>query len=244
MLKIFIGYDYAESVAYHALCQSIIERSSQPVSITPVSLKMLTEAGLMWRDRDPLQSNDFAFSRWLVPHLCDYQGTALFMDCDMMFRDDPAKLLQTDMRGLAVRVVKHNHKPIEDTKYLGTRQTRYERKNWSSVMLFNCSHRDCKKLTPELINTAHGLFLHQFRWVDNDDHIGDLDPRWNHLVGYDSPRNDARNVHWTIGGPYFHEYHNVEFSDEWRTMKDKVLHCSQLMPAENIHHSETPVKIT
>lgn len=101
-------------------------RSSRPVSITPLMLSQLGD--LMWRERNPLQSTEFSFSRFLVPHLCGYRDWAIFADCDMLFLDDVAKLWDLRDDRYAVMCVKHDHKPTEDTKFLGATQTRYEKK--------------------------------------------------------------------------------------------------------------------
>lgn len=223
-LKIFIGYDEAESVAYHTLVQSIIEHASQPVSITPLKVSMLPE---YTRVREAEQSNEFSFTRFLVPHLCGYQGTALFMDCDMLFRTDPADLFMQMEPDKSVMVVKHSYTPKDQVKYLGTVQYRYPRKNWSSVMLFNCEHEDCRVLTPSLINTASGPELQRLLWTDNES-IGELSADWNHLVGEYAPNPKAKIVHFTIGGPYFQEYADVEYSEEWQTMNESMRHCMQL----------------
>ena len=226
MIRVFIGFDPRESVAFHVLSQSIHARASQPVSITPIMLSQLH--GLMTRARDPLQSTDFSFSRFLTPFLCDYQGWAVFMDCDMLVLDDIVKLWGLRNENYAVQVVKHDHIPKEDTKFLGSAQTRYEKKNWSSVMLLNCAK--CKMLTPDYVNTASGLDLHRFHWLDGDHLIGDIPHSWNHLVAYDpsKPTTEISNLHFTSGGPYFNEYHNTEYADEWVNEKDQMLRVEQL----------------
>ena len=226
MIRVFIGFDTRESVAFHVLSQSIHARASQPVSIAPIMLSQLH--GLMTRARDPLQSTDFSFSRFLTPFLCDYQGWAVFMDCDMLVLDDIVKLWGLRDENYAVQVVKHDHIPKEDTKFLGSAQTRYEKKNWSSVMLLNCAK--CKMLTPEYVNTASGLDLHRFHWLDGDHLIGDIPHSWNHLVAYDpsKPTTEISNLHFTSGGPYFNEYHNTEYADEWVNEKDQMLKVEQL----------------
>jgi hypothetical protein len=122
-------------------------------------------------------------------------------------------------------VVKHNHVPKEDVKFLGAAQTKYAKKNWTSVMLLNCAR--CKALTPEYVNSATGLELHQFKWLDDETLIGELPRGWNHLVGYDSPSPDAANVHFTIGGPYFDEYADCEFAEQWRAEQRAMLHVEQ-----------------
>lgn len=130
----------------------------------------------------------------------------------MLMLDDITKLWALRDDRYAVMVVKHNHVPKEDIKFLNEPQTKYEKKNWSSVMLFN--NAKCTALTPEYVNTASGLELHQFKWLENDDLIGEIPKRWNHLVGYDS-QTDASLVHYTLGGPYFKEYQDCEYSKEW-----------------------------
>jgi len=172
-----------------------------------------------------LQSTEFSFSRFLVPYLCDYEGWALFMDCDVLCRADLADLWALRDERCAVMVVKHCHEPKETTKFLGQVQTRYGKKNWSSVMLFNCAR--CRALTPEFVDTATGLELHQFKWLASDDEIGSLPRRWNHLVGYDPPAPDAALVHYTSGGPYFHEYADCEFAAEWFREREAMLHVEQ-----------------
>jgi lipopolysaccharide biosynthesis glycosyltransferase len=174
------------------------------------------------RERHPLQSNDFSFSRWLVPHLCDYRGWAIFTDCDMLCRTDIAELWALRDSQYAVQVVKHNHIPKEQVKYLDAVQTKYEKKNWSSVMLFN--NEKCKALTPEYIHTAHGLDLHQFKWLESDDLIGGLPKEWNHLVGYNEPNKNAKIAHFTVAGPWLTKAKHCEFGDAWREERDAMMY--------------------
>ena len=221
MIKVFIGYDTREAVAFSVLAHSIYTRASTPVSVSPLMLTALT--GAMTRERHPLQSTDFAFSRFLVPYLCDYQGWALFMDCDMLMREDIARLWALRDDTYAVQVVKHDHRPREETKFLGQKQTAYPKKNWSSVMLFN--NAMCRALTPEFVNTATGLELHQFKWLAGDHLIGELPSKWNHLVGYDAHIPDASLVHYTIGGPYFPAYEDCAYGDEWRAEREAMLYA-------------------
>ena len=131
----------------------------------------------------------------------------------MLVMDDIARLWALRDERYAVQVVKHMHVPREDVKFLGEKQTKYEKKNWSSVMLMNCAR--CKALTPEYVNTATGLELHQFKWLESDALIGELPHEWNHLVGYDAPRRGVSLAHFTIGGPYFPEYRDCEYAREW-----------------------------
>ena len=231
-IRVFVGYDHVEAVAFHTFCHSIWRRASQPVQITPLMRDQLKTCKLHDRRWDEKQSNEFAFTRWLVPVLCDYQGWALFFDCDMLMLDDIAKLWYLRDRRYAVQVVQHIHDASgePETKYLGRPQSAYDRKNWSSVMLFNCAQ--CTALTPDYVNTAPGLDLHQFRWLD-DGRIGALAPTWNHLVGVHLHRGDAANVHFTLGGPYFQGYEDQPFADEWRAEYLDMVHCKQLETGKN-----------
>jgi hypothetical protein len=131
----------------------------------------------------------------------------------MLVLDDIAKLWALRDDNYAVQVIKHNHVPDENTKFLNAVQTRYDKKNWSSVILFN--NAKCKALTPEYVNTASGLELHQFIWLNNDSLIGDLPHRWNVLVDYDVHLEEPGLVHYTKGGPYFSEYSDCGYAEEW-----------------------------
>ena len=224
MLKIFIGYDGVESVAYHTLVQSILEYTKEPVSITPIKLSMLP---MYDRERNTKQSNEFSFSRFLVPYLCGYEGWALFMDCDQMLTTSLSELWKLRDDSKCVQVVKHDYTPKTQVKYLGAIQYPYPRKNWSSVMLFNC--QKCKKLTPDYVNSAQPMELHRLHWAED---IGDLPKEWNHLV-YDLPVNpDAKIIHWSTGGPWFYEYQNAEYSNEWYKMKVKMGFTQQMDEAK------------
>jgi hypothetical protein len=227
LIKIFIGYDPVESIAWHTLAHSIYTLSSKPVAIIPLNVRNLK--GLYARERDPKQSNEFSFTRFLVPYLADFDGFAVFLDCDMLLRDDISNIFDVinQLPNKAVYVVKHDYEPKNKTKYLNNIQYSYPRKNWSSVILWNCSHPKNKILIPEYINSASAMELHRFLWLA-DNEIGDLDIKWNWLVGeYQNPPQDVKNVHWTIGGPYFKEYRNADFSEEWFKEKEKMTYCKQ-----------------
>jgi len=223
-LRIFIGYDAVESVAYHTLCQSIIDSCNVPVSFTPIKRTMLP---MFTRPRDMKQSNEFSFSRFLTPYLAGYDGPALFMDLDMLLRANIRELFELYDERYAVMVCKHDYVPKNETKYLGAVQYRYSRKNWSSVMLFNCGHDHCRRLTPEYVNKAEPATLHRFWWT-HDDYVGELPLEWNWLVGEYDYNPNAKNVHFTIGGPYFEEYANCDYSDEWVGANDSAQFCLQM----------------
>lgn len=223
MIRVFIGFDSREAVAYSVLTYSIQMRASRPVAIAPLMLSQLH--GVFDRERHPLQSTEFSFSRFLTPFLSDYSGWSIFMDCDMLALDDIAKLWELRNDRYAVMVVKHEHTPRETTKFLDQPQSQYQKKNWSSVVLFNNAR--CRALSPEYVSTASGLELHQFKWLGDDALIGSLPPRWNHLVGYDAPRADAALVHFTLGGPYFDEYRDCEYSKDWFVERERMLAAVQ-----------------
>jgi hypothetical protein len=224
-LNIYIGYDESETTAYHTLCHSIIEHASGPVRISPICSKHFKF--FFNRARDAKQSNDFSFTRFLVPYLNEYEGQAIFMDCDMMLRGDIFEVIRDLDQTVAVSVVKHDYTPSDKVKYLNNIQYAYPRKNWSSFVVWNCAHQKNKKITPKFVETATGLELHRFTWLD-DDEIGELNMKWNWLVGdYINPPADVMNVHWTIGGPYFSEYADADFSGEWFAMNKKMNSCQQ-----------------
>ena len=218
IIDIYIGYDSKEVVAYHVLCQSIIDQCSSPVRFTPINLDNI--GSIFKRERNSLQSTEFSFSRFLVPFLSGYSGWSLFMDCDMFARVDFSEILSLRDENKAVMVCKHDYVPKEDVKFLGQTQTKYEKKNWSSVMLFN--NAKCRSLTPHYVNTATGLELHQFKWLDGEAQIGSLPLEWNWLVGEYPYSDSAKVVHFTKGGPYFDEYRDCEYSDEWNDFANKT----------------------
>lgn len=216
MIRVFIGFDSAETVAFHVLSHSILRHASGPVSITGLILGQLP----MWRERDPKQSTDFAFSRFLVPWICDYQGKAIFMDCDMLMRSDIRELWGLLPENRALAVVQHDYTPLGETKFLDRPQTAYHRKNWSSVMVFD--NAACSALTPAYVNTATGLELHQFQWLGNESIFG-LPRQWNHLVGEYAPDPEAKLVHFTLGTPCFAKYRHCEFAEEWYEERSLML---------------------
>lgn len=211
MIPIYIGFDRKESIAYHVLCHSILRRSSLPVQIIPLNRANLGPH--YWRPRGEFDSTDFSNSRFIVPHLQGFKGWGIFMDCDMLCLGDIAELWAQRNPGYSVMVRKHEHVPDETVKFLGQQQTQYNRKNWSSLMMFNCS--ECAPLTKHVVNTVTpGLWLHQMRWLP-DDAIGSIKGDWNVLVGYDKKVNDPKLCHWTKGGPWFSEYADADYADRW-----------------------------
>jgi len=199
MINVFIGFDNKEKIAYHVLSESIRRNSTKPIAITPIAINNLTDDFV--RERNTNQSTEFAFSRFIIPHLMNYRGWALFMDCDMLMKADIAELWRLRDDKYAVQVCKHDYTPKEETKFLGQVQTKYEKKNWSSFMLMNC--KKCTQLTPNYVNSASGLELHQFKWLETENLIGNLPLEWNWLVGEYNYKEDVKNIHYTKGGCAF-----------------------------------------
>ena len=211
-IPIYIGYDEVESGAFWTCAASILEHTSKAVEIIPLKRGLLP----LSRPRHPKQSNDFAFTRWLVPYLQNYSGYGIFIDCDFLFLRDIADLWYLRDSRFAVQVCKHLGESFKNgTKYLGTEQTVYDKKCWSSLMLFNCSHRATQRLSPEYIDRVDGLDLHQFKWLDTADQIGAIPLEWNWLVGHYPIKDGLNAVHYTEGGPYFKDYKDCDFAEEW-----------------------------
>jgi hypothetical protein len=222
-IRLFIGYDDRESVAYHVCCNSLIRHSSQPLAITPLALRNLSG----YTERHTDGSNQFIYSRFLVPHLCDFSGWAVFMDGDMLLRDDIAKLWALRDERFAVQCVHHDYQTKAAAKYLGTKNPNYPRKNWSSVVLWNCAHPANRVLTPEFIESATGAQLHRFTWL-TDDLVGEIPKVWNWLPDEFGANEEARLLHWTLGTPCFHEYADAPMAGEWHRERMFVNHSAQL----------------
>jgi hypothetical protein len=167
-------------------------------------------------------STDFAFTRFLVPALSLYQGWALFCDCDFLFTADMAEVFALADDKYAVRVVKHDHDPAEKTKMGGIVQTRYRRKNWSSLVLWNCGHPQNASLTGYVVNEWAGQWLHAFSWLD-DGVIGDLPRGWNHLAGVDAPLDKPpQGIHFTLGIPTMPGCGKTPYAALWRAARGRV----------------------
>lgn len=210
MIQIFVGYDPREAVVYHVCANSIIRLATRPVSMSPLALKNLGEYTETHQDG----SNQFIYSRFLIPHLMAYQGWALYIDGDMLLRDDIAKLWDLRDESKAVMCVHHDYKTKAVQKYLGTQNADYPRKNWSSVVLWNCAHPANRCVTPDFVMKATGAQLHRFTWLD-DSLIGALPKVWNWLPDEFGANDEAKLLHWTLGAPCFHEYAAVPMAEEW-----------------------------
>ena len=211
MINVFIGYDTKEKAAFNVLTHSILTNSTQPIAVTPIYLGNIKDTFV--RERNNLSSTEFSFSRFIIPHLMNYQGWALFMDCDMLMKADIAELWRLRDDKYAVQVCKHDYIPKSQTKFLGQVQTVYPKKNWSSFMLMNC--KKCSALTPDYVNSASGLELHQFKWLESEELIGGLPLEWNWLADEYECKKDVKNIHYTEGGPWFDGYQSCDYSEDW-----------------------------
>jgi len=220
----YVGYDSKEDIAYRVCKQSLISRSSIEMDIKSLKLYELVSKNFYTRAIDPLASTEFTYTRFLIPALMNYKGWAVFCDCDFLFFEDVSRLFDSIDGSKAVYCVKHDYTPKEKHKMDGQQQTIYPRKNWSSFIIYNCAHPSNKKLTVDLVNSETGSYLHQFKWL-KDQEIGALDERWNWLEGWTSKHNtnSPYAVHYTRGGPWFDEWQNVEFAKDWTEERDKYL---------------------
>jgi len=212
MINIFVGYDTKETVAYHVCSNSIVRQATQPISIVPLALNLLND----YTETHTDTSNEFVYSRFLVPHLMNYNGWAIFIDGDMILQDDITDLWNLRDDSKAVMVVKHDYKTKQSVKYLNAKNEDYPCKNWSSVILWNCSHPAHKTLLPEFVQHSTGSYLHRFSWlIDND--IGELPIEWNWLADEYGDNADAKLIHYTLGTPCFEEFANTPMSEYWHT---------------------------
>ncbi|KAK9095655.1 hypothetical protein Scep_027124 [Stephania cephalantha] len=217
--KIFVGYDSREDIAYQVCRHSILKRASVPVEVIPIKQQDLRAAGLYWRERGTTESTEFSFTRFLTPYLSNFQGWAMFVDCDFLYLSDVKELTELIDDKYAIMCVHHDYTPKENTKMDGVIQTSYPRKNWSSMVIYNCGHPKNKILTPQLVSSQTGAFLHRFMWL-NDDEIGSVPFAWNFLVGHNEvdvsdPRTLPKAIHYTSGGPWFESWKDCEFALEW-----------------------------
>ena len=209
-INIVVGYDEREAVAYHTCVESIISNSSKHLRIIPLCLKHFKK----YKEEHNDGSNEFIYSRFLAPYLMNFEGWTIFLDGDMICLEDISKLWELKDNKYAIQVVKHEYKTKMSTKYWGNKNENYPRKNWSSVILWNCGHEANKCLVPEFVKNKPGSFLHRFQWLDNK-LIGELDKKWNWLaIEYDENPN-AGIVHYTLGTPCFKEFSEESMSQYW-----------------------------
>lgn len=214
-IKIFIGFDRPNRIPAYVLMDSILENSSIPVEF--VLLHKGTLAKIFTRPKGQYDSTEFSISRFLVPYLSNYEGWSVFIDNDMVVEGDVRELYELMEGDYALRCIKHNQQVKNDKKFLGEHQTSYNLKNWTSVVIFNNAR--CKALTPEYVNSAPGLDMHQFKWLQSLEEIGDIPFEWNYLadvvsIGQENV-TEPKLIHYTEGGPYFKETQDCEYAENW-----------------------------
>ena len=236
MLTLYVGYDPREAAVYHTFCQSVIETASGPVKFVPLHQEHFRNF-----DGQRDGTNAFIYSRYLIPYLQNFMGHALFCDGDMVVTEDIYKLFSLRDYEKAVQVVKHNYTTEHEIKYIGTplqnSNIDYPRKNWSSVMIWNCGHVANKVLTKEFVSEASGAVLHRFDWL-HDSEIGELPKEWNHLVGEYPENPDACLYHHTLGSPGFEYYRECESSKDWNRYLLNALNMEGERPFEMVRRAQ------
>jgi lipopolysaccharide biosynthesis glycosyltransferase len=247
-MKVFIGWDSREKIAYEVLKHSIVRNTFSNVKIIPLYHKELRRQGFFTRPwliesmsgnyQDLLDnrnfSTEFSHSRFLIPELMKFDGWALFMDCDMLFKCDIKEIFAHCDDRYAIQCVKHRQKVTKQEKMDGSVQQSYYRKNWSSFMLINCGHKLNKQLTKDVVNTASGSWLHGFTWLP-DEYIGALPEYYNWIEGSSPTTEKPRVIHYTLGGPWFDGYKDVMYADEWWKEYE---HFHEMLPEPNAQLTE------
>ncbi len=229
--RVFIGYDERQHDAYEVCRHTLLKHASIPLLVEQIDQTALRHAGLYRRAPHPGTwidtvdgksfSSQFSFTRFLVPALCQFKGWALYMDCDFLWRRDVRAIfdLVEENRNKSALVVHHDFKPSEMVKMDGKEQTVYTNKNWSSLMLLN--NKACNALTPDVVNTRPGQWLHTFRWVGAIYSLGSIDGRWNWIPGH-STHTEPGAVHFTKGVPSMEGYADQPYADEWFAALEEV----------------------
>lgn len=226
-MKVYIGFDsrqnyseYYDKVfnAPYMVCYQSIRKYNKNIEIKPIILDDLIKKGYYYRDVDPLASTEFTYSRFLVPFLNDYKGIAVFCDSDFLWNCDIEELLEFYDETDAVSCVQHDYTPTSTTKMDGLQQTTYPRKNWSSLMMFNCEHPDTQKLSVEVVNTESPKYLHRMSWASS---IGSIPLTYNYLEGDYEYMENPKAIHFTNGGPWYETW-NGDYGDEWIKVYDEL----------------------
>ena len=218
IINIIVGYDERESVAYHTCVESLISNSSSIINVLPLCLKHMSK----YKETHLDGSNEFIYSRFLSPYLMNFKGWVIYLDGDMVCLDDIAKLWSLKENKYAIQVVKHNYKTKVKKKYFGNVNENYPRKNWSSVILWNCEHPSNKVLQPDFVSSKTGAFLHRFHWL-KDKEIGAIKDEWNWLaIEYDDNQK-AKLIHYTLGTPCFKDFSETSMSEHWHFYFKKMI---------------------
>lgn len=230
--RIYVGWDSQQPRAYDVCRHSILRHATDAPDVIPIQQHTLRTQQVYWRAHDALASTEFTYTRFLVPFLAAYEGWALFMDSDFLVTGDIGQLFAFADPRYAVCCVQHDYQPAESIKMDGAVQTTYPRKNWSSLVLWNCAHPANQCLTPDLVNRESGAFLHRFQWLA-DGLIGSLPPTWNWLEGWNHPPATGlpKGIHFTRGGPWYPNWGDVAYGELWRHEETLLQAATDVAPA-------------
>lgn len=225
-MQIYIGYDSKQPEA-SKVCEYSIRKHMPDAEIYHINRDELVNTNLWYRNDEDPHSTEFTYTRFLTPYLNGYRGLAMFVDSDFIFTET-LHLLETEIcvnypeMDKAVYVCQHpEYTPKADTKFFGQKQIKFPRKNWSSLMVFDCSHPLTRQLRPDVVNTASPQYLHRLHWADEQ--IGNISLSWNFLCGeyvsYDVL--PPKGIHFTNGGP-FNNVHGQDFEELWYKLRDEM----------------------
>jgi len=216
--RCYFGYDSHEDVTFEVAKYSVEKHSSVPIEVIPLKRPELQKRGIYTRTQDPKQSTEFTYCRFFIPYMNNYKGWALFADDDFLWLGDIAELIDQCDDKYAIMCVQHDYKPTVGVKLAGRKQDAYPRKNWSSMVLYNCGHPANQGVELDMINKEPGSFLHRFSWIKDDALIGNIDYEWNFLVEWYTKYEGDRKpkaIHYTEGGPWFPDYRGTDYAKEW-----------------------------
>ena len=222
--RVYMGYDSHEDITFEVAKYSMEKHSTVPVEIIPLKRKEMQWRGIYRRKQDPKQTTEFTYCRFFVPYLQNYKGWAMFVDDDFLWLGDIGELLDQIDESKALICVQHDYKPTVGVKLAGKPQSAYPRKNWSSMVLYNCGHPVNAQVNLSMVNREGGAFLHRFTWIEDDSLIGHVDFEWNFLVEWYTPYDQdeaqpqgrmPKAIHYTEGGPWFPDYRNTDYAKEW-----------------------------
>lgn len=230
---VYIGFDARQEDPYRVAVSSLRQHSSVACEVHKLDMRELFDKRILWRPVykdaegrlfDHLsaanQATEFAVSRFVVPHV-HKSGTCLFVDCDVVFMADVEELFQLADPRYAVMCVKHANGHTEGLKMDGQIQSVYARKNWSSVVLWNCDHPAHQRLSLAQVNQWPGELLHQFRWL-RDSEIGELPAEWNVLINLQPLPPKPKLLHFTMGGPFFPGWKPQPYDDLWNAALERA----------------------
>jgi len=67
-MKIYVGWDPREDIAYQ-VCEHSIKRRDADAEVIPLKQNVMREQGVYTRELDKLATTEFTFTRFFVPYL-------------------------------------------------------------------------------------------------------------------------------------------------------------------------------